>query len=326
MNEAFLPQIFFRNPHLQTFLGRSKFRLKEVEGLLSASSAAILDCGEGVRLLGYHSPQPIGQAHGTILLIHGWEGSADSIYIISTAAFFYQRGFAIFRLNLRDHGASHYLNEGLFHGALIRETFVAAKEISRRFRQGPLYIVGFSLGGNFALRLAIKHSREENIPHLSHVFAISPALDPHKATLAIDGGLGVYRRYFLNKWKKSLRKKQALFPQTYDFGAMMKTRSCMELTEAIMIYYRDYRDYRDYFRQYTLRGSVFAGLTVPTTIMISRDDPVIPIEDFYELETHPQLRISVQSYGGHCGFIDMPAFTCWYERQIYNAIRNGRHG
>ncbi len=297
--------------------------MQGVDRLLKASRETILDCGEGVRLLGYHTRQPGGFAPGTIILIHGWEGSADSIYILSTAAYLFRNGYDVFRLNLRDHGASHHLNEGLFHGALIRETYQAVQTISRLNTARNLYIIGFSLGGNFALRLAIKHSLEESIPHLSHIFAISPALDPHKATLAIDSGLGIYRRYFLKKWKRSLRKKQALFPHIYDFGAMMKTRSCMELTEAIMIYYRDYRDYRDYFRQYTLLGSVFEGLSIPTSIMISCDDPVIPIDDFHTLASQKHLNLSIQPYGGHCGFINMPGFSCWYERKIYDIIRAG---
>ncbi len=320
MNDNFIPHILFRNPHLQTFMGRSKFRLQEEGKLLNASREIILDGGEGVRLLGYLSRQSAGTVRGLVILIHGWEGSADSIYIVSTAAYLFRQGYDVFRLNLRDHGPSHHLNEGLFHGALIRETFQAVQNIARLSDAGRLYVVGFSLGGNFALRLAIKHSREKEIPGLSHVFAISPALDPHQATLAIDSGLGVYRRYFLKKWKRSLLKKQSLFPHIYDFRTMMKARSCMELTAAIMIYYRDYRNYRDYFRQYTLRGAAFAGLTVPTTILISSDDPVIPIKDFHELDRQKHLHLSVQSWGGHCGFINMPGFSCWYEHIIHDTI------
>ncbi len=320
MNNIFAPGLFFRNPHLQTFLGRSKYRLKDTEELHRSSTPIILPCGEGVRLLGLHARHPEGNSRGLVALIHGWEGSADSTYILATAGYLFRLGFDIFRLNLRDHGDSHHLNEGLFHGALIRETFQALRNISRLPTYGRLYLIGFSLGGNFALRAALKHSREEEIPSLSHVFAVSPALDPHKATVAIDAGWGVYRRYFLNKWKRSLNKKQALFPHLYDFRPMMKTRSCMELTEAIMVYYREYRDYLDYFRQYTLDGASFIGLSVPTTIIISRDDPVIPIEDFHALPTQEKLLVAVQPYGGHCGFIDMPGFSCWYERKIYDII------
>jgi len=131
MSNVFAPGFCFRNPHLQTFLGRSKYRLKDTEALHRSSTPVILPCGEGVRLLGHHARRPEGTARGLVVLIHGWEGSADSTYILATAGYFYRRGFDIFRLNLRDHGESHHLNEGLFHGALIRETFQALRNIAR---------------------------------------------------------------------------------------------------------------------------------------------------------------------------------------------------
>jgi predicted alpha/beta-fold hydrolase len=323
MNEDFSPGYLFRNPHLQTFLGRSKLRIREEQTLRQASAPVILDGGNGVRLLGYHSRQPGNDCRGLIALIHGWEGSVDSTYILSTACFFFRKGFDVFRLNLRDHGESHHLNEGLFHGALLPETFGAMQHIGSLCRQGHLFIVGFSLGGNYALRIALKHGRQDDVPNLSHVFAVSPALDPYKATLAIDQGLAIYRRYFLKKWKRSLLKKERLFPNLYDFGPMMKIGTCMELTEAIMPYYPDFHDYRHYFRHYTLTDRSFENLSVPVTIMISEDDPVVPIQDFRNLKKKRHLHLSIQRYGGHCGFIDMPAFSCWYERKIYDTICAG---
>jgi uncharacterized protein len=323
MTNDFSPRFFFRNPHIQTFLGRSKFRLSAAETLRQASAPVILDGGEGVRLLGYHARQPNDNSRGLIALIHGWEGSVDSTYILSTACFFFGKGFDIFRLNLRDHGESHHLNKGLFHGALLQETFRAMQQIGALCRKGLFYIVGFSLGGNYALRIALQHSQEDGIPNLSHVFAVSPALDPYKSTLAIDEGLAIYRRYFLKKWKRSLRKKETLFPGLYDFGAMMKIETCMELTAAIMPYYPDFRDYLQYFSHYTLTSQDFDRLSIPTTIIISADDPVVPIEDFHNLKHQYHLHLSMQRYGGHCGFIDMPGLSCWYERKIHDAIRAG---
>ena len=109
----------------------------------------IIEGGNGVRLLGYHSQQTSGHSRGLITLIHGWEGSSDSTYVLSTGKYLYERGYDIFRLNLRDHGNSHHLNEGLFHGALIEETFQAIHNISRLSENKPYYLIGFSLGWKF---------------------------------------------------------------------------------------------------------------------------------------------------------------------------------
>jgi hypothetical protein len=216
---------------------------------------------------------------------------------------------------LRDHGDSHHLNEGLFHGALLEETFEAVNQMIHMESELSAYIIGFSMGANFALRIAEKYSQKQ-MTNLKHVFAISPPLDPYKTTLAIDNGLSFYRKYFLKKWKRSLIKKQNIFPQRYDFRKMLNAKTCMELTEAIMPYFPEFPSYRDYFNLYTLKEDFFKKLNMPVTIIISEDDPVIPVEDFNKLQESEFLQISRQKYGGHCGFLDLFPFSCWHQDKI----------
>ena len=70
-----------------------------------------------------------------------------------TAARLLVRGFDVFRLNFRDHGDTHHLNEGLFHSNRIDEVVRAAVALSERYPIRPLVAAGYSLGGNFALRM-----------------------------------------------------------------------------------------------------------------------------------------------------------------------------
>jgi uncharacterized protein len=325
MEDSFTPAVWARSPHLQTVFGSLKLRVFGKNEMIDVSQEMIVNAGSGVRLLGYHSRQPRRQTKGLIILLHGWEGSADSTYILSTGRFFYQRGYDIFRLNLRDHGKSHHLNRGLFHGALIEETVQAVETISHLLPAGSCYLIGFSLGGNFALRIALRQSLSP-IPNLKEVFCISPALDPYKSTLAIDAGIPVYRHYFLSKWKRSLRKKQSCFPDLYHFNNILHHNTCMGLTEAIMPYYTEWGHYMDYFRRYTLTGDLLAQLPMRVTIFTSQDDPFIAVDDFYRLPINGHLRLSVQRYGGHCGFLDPFPQGCWYERTIADAIAHGEQG
>ncbi len=319
MNDPFIPKPWAKNPHVQTILGSMKFRLTGRNPMIDSSNEMLIDGGEGIRLLGYYSPQSHLPPRGLVALIHGWEGSADSTYIRSMGKYLYEKGYNIFRLNLRDHGKSHHLNEGLFHGALTEETFQAVRNISRLADNIPYYLVGFSLGGNFSLRIALKHTYSE-IPRLKHVFCISPALDPYKATLSIDKSLPIYRHYFLNKWKRSLRKKQSLFPAIYDFGSILKETTCMALTEAIMPHYPDFSNYRSYFNRYTLLENSLLDLAIPVTIIASEDDPIVPVADLYELKKNIYLQIIIQKHGGHCGFINFFPFTCWSETKIADIL------
>lgn len=284
----------------------------------------IIETDRGVRLLAYHSRQPSG-GKGLVLLIHGWEGSSDSTYMLSTGRFLFNKGYDILRLNLRDHGDSHHLNEGLFHSALIEEVFDACGKAAPPAQGRPYVIVGFSLGGNFALRIAMRHSKAP-IAGLRHIVAVSPVLNPYKATMTIDQGSLIYGRYFLRKWRKSLKKKQALFPDLYHFDDILKLKTCLAVTEQLIARYTDFRDYMEYFDQYTITGGAFHDLEIPLTIIASTDDPVLGSEDIHDLNGNDRLHISIQSHGGHCGFLEPFPFGCWYERKLYRILEtlNGK--
>jgi len=317
MKDQFNPKPWARNPHLQSIFASLRIRTLGRNPMTEAARTVIIDGGDGVRLLGYHSPRYNDSKKGMILLVHGWEGSADSTYILHTGRYLHAAGFDIMRLNLRDHGASHHLNSGLFHGALIDETWSAVSHIAADIKGMPLCIVGFSLGGNFALRIALKQS-EHPLNNLRHVIAVSPLLDPYTTTRALDNGFPLYKYYFLKKWKSSLKKKQAFFPHLYDFDEILDAKSLMELTDLVIRRYSAFHDYRDYFRRYTLLGDVFSDLSMPVTIFTAMDDPMIPVTDFFGLKGNNCLELSIQPRGGHCGFLDPFPFGCWYEKKIHD--------
>jgi predicted alpha/beta-fold hydrolase len=278
----------------------------------------ILDGGNGVRLLGYYSAQADKKPKALVLIIHGWEGSSDSTYVLSTGRSLYRRGCDVIRLNLRDHGPSHHLNEGFFHGALIEETATAVQNAAGLAPYLPFFVVGFSLGGNFGMRIALRRNGAP-FGNLRHVICISPVIDPYSSTLAMDR-LPLYRYYFLKKWKRSLRRKQQCFPGLYRFDDLLGIDNTLDLTNHIIARYSDFDGHRDYFSRYTLRGDGLEDLAVPVTVVTSRDDPVIPVEDFSSLEGNPYLRISIQRWGGHCGFLDPFPLVSWYEEGIINRI------
>lgn len=309
----FKPSVLVRNRHLQSILASSRLRNLGKNSLLSKSQELIITTSGGTRLLSFLSPQ--ANPKGLIIIMHGWEGSSSSAYVVAAGKYFFELGFSICRLNLRDHGDSHHLNEGLFHGALTEETFEVISQLALRSANLPVYIIGFSLGANFALRMGRQHA-DQPVRGLKHVFAISPPLDPYKTTLAIDNGLFFYRQYFLKKWKRSLLKKQQLFPHRYDFSKILQAKTCMDLTEAIMPYYPDYPSFRDYFHLYTLDNEFFQNFNLPVSIFIAEDDPVIPLEDFHNLQENKYFQIYRQKFGGHCGFLDLFPFHCWLQEKI----------
>ncbi|MFH1977277.1 MAG: alpha/beta fold hydrolase [Pseudomonadota bacterium] len=312
--EEFNPPLFLRNPRIQTYLASSRARAKGRNPMLDVSKDVVIDTGTGVRLLGGYSQNKDMPSKGTVLLMHGWEGSIESAYILSAGRFLFNNGFSVFRLNFRDHGKSHHLNRGLFYATLIDEVFAAVKTVSEITGDSPLFLAGFSLGGNFALRIGQMLSKEPVI-NLRHIVSISPVINPDKATNAIDRDI-IIRRYFLIKWRRSLSLKQKLFPELYDFRGIIPLKSCRSITDMLIEHYSSYKDATEYFRGYTITNHTLNDIRIPTTIIISKDDPVIPVDDFYRLKANEPVNLVIHSYGGHNGFINNLSFDCWYEEKM----------
>jgi uncharacterized protein len=310
--EEFNPPVFLRNPGVQTYLASSKARARGKNPMLEASTEIIIDAGQGVHLLAGYSRN--NGTKGTVLLFHGWEGSIDSAYILSSGRFLFNNGFSVFRLNFRDHGKSHHLNKGLFYATLIDEVLEAVKAVSEIAGDSPLFLAGFSLGGNFALRIGQAISKEPQV-NLRHIVGISPVINPDKATDAIDRSR-LIRKYFLLKWRRSLSLKQNLFPELYDFRDIIPLKSCRGITDRLIERYSSYRDAEEYFKCYTITNETLNDIRIPTTIITSKDDPVIPASDFFGLNPKKPVNLIIHSHGGHNGFIGNLAFDCWYEKKM----------
>lgn len=314
------PPYLLRPAGVQTVLASAGLRAWGKNPMRDAARETILSVAEGVRLLGYMSRQPLPHDKGLVILLHGWEGCSESTYILTTGRFLFSRGFDVFRLNLRDHGPSHHLNTGIFYAVLLDEVFDAIRLISEAQKGKPLFLAGFSLGGNFALRIARQCTRQP-VVGLNHVVAISPVLDPDKATDRIDNTRFILK-YFLKKWRRSLAIKQRLYPQHYDFSTLMGIDNIREMTERLLAQHSAYCSAREYFKGYTLLDDDIQEITIPTTIITAEDDPIIPVEDFYDLRTSAATRLTVQSYGGHNGFLEGWRLNGWYEEVMSEAFEN----
>jgi predicted alpha/beta-fold hydrolase len=313
-SNSYLPALPLRSAHLQTILASSKLRTWGKNPMRNEAREMILETSDGIQLLGYYSPQKSQPAKGLVIILHGWEGSADSTYLVCTGRTFYQSGYDIFRLNFRDHGDSHHLNTGIFYAVLLDEVFQAVKQAAGLNAESPVFLVGFSLGGNFVLRI-VRKCNDSPIANLQYAVAISPVLDPDKATDRIDH-FPIIRSYFLKKWRTSLIKKQRLFPDLYDFNSIMKHKTIREVTDVLLNDYSDYHSTKDYFKAYSVVRGAIKDNAVSTTIMTAADDPIIPVEDFYELEINESTNLVIQPYGGHNGFLDGFYLQGWYEKKL----------
>jgi predicted alpha/beta-fold hydrolase len=289
--------------------------------LIAASEELLLDCGDGVKLQAFHaSPLKRGREPGKrmAVLLHGWEGSTDSTYVMSLGQTLFAAGFEVVRLNLRDHGATHHLNRDLFHSCRLPEVVGAIQALSRRFPNLPLVLAGFSLGGNFLLRVAA-HAEARHLP-IQRVIAICPVLDPAVTMRTLETGFPLYHNYFVRKWTRSLAKKQLAWPEHYDFDELLRVRNLREMTRLLVASHTEYPSVDDYLAGYAITGDRLRSLAAPANVFIALDDPIIEAQDLPRLAKAPGLEITTTAHGGHCGFIVNLSGSSWMDQQVLQLL------
>jgi len=121
---------------------------------LAVQRELLLDCGAGVRLQCFVSSPPAhasGPCGGAAARLGGERGLAVRTVVGATAV---RAALACGAAQLRDHGDTHHLNRELFHSCRLPEVIGAVRALQQHFAGTALQLVGFSLGGNFMLRVA----------------------------------------------------------------------------------------------------------------------------------------------------------------------------
>lgn len=299
----FRPPSWLANSHLQSLLASSGIRRlrfrRRADWLLANSQEVLLTLSPELTLQGFHAAAP-RPARGLVVLLHGWEGSAQSTYVLCLGARLLAAGYDVFRLNFRDHGETQHLSREIFHSARIDEVVAAVAEAARRFADGPVYLGGYSLGGNFALRVALR-ARAAGIA-LDYLFAVCPAIHPPSVLSAIEAAPRFYHAYFMRKWRRSLARKQSLYPERYDF-AWAERASMRELTAGLVERHTAFGSIDAYLHAYSLAGDRLAALDVAGAILVAADDPVCPLTDYQGLRLPASIELCITERGGHCGFI-----------------------
>jgi len=331
----FLPHRFVRSGHIQTLLSRHRppgaiHQLTNEQPILldAGPSVTPLDAGEHVRMLAYYTPcWPTVERRGLVSMLHGWEGCSHSPYDIMMTNTLMAAGFDVVRLNFRDHGPGYHvnpytLNRGLFLGTLLDEAVHVTHAIAALASGLPFYIVGVSMGGNFALRLACHH-RQQPFANLARVIAINPAANPARATDLIDRQ-PIYRRHFRKRWLASLLAKQRFFPELYDFTGVAQLPTIRGMTDWLVQryghFYGDFRTATEYFAQYAVPAAELAQLTVPVTLIAAMDDPVIDAADLMAFAPHPLLDRQLHPTGGHVGFVSIFPFQHHLPTMVLQAL------
>ncbi len=240
----------------------------------------------------------------TLALVHGLEGSSESGYIRTLAALAFTAGFSVLRINQRNCGGTERLTPTLYNSGLSADFRAVLLELIERDRLKQIFFAGYSMGGNLILKMAGELGAAAP-RELRGICAVCPTLDLAACVDAIERPENwLYQFRFVRDLKSRMRRKAKLFPGQFELNGLSSVRTLREFDEAITAPCSGYRSAADYYERASAMRVVHR-IAVPTLILTSKDDPVVPFESFdaSEIAGNPQIRIAATDFGGHCAFI-----------------------
>jgi predicted alpha/beta-fold hydrolase len=153
---------------------------------------ALLDCPGAVEPL------------ALVVLLHGLGGSSQSTGVRRLGLALLAAGFAVLRLNLRGAGAGRSLAGGSYAAHCNRDLAPALRRARSLAGSGPLFGVGFSLGGTVLLNGVLGAPLGERL--LDGLVAISSPLD----LAACSAAIGRPRNRLYERWLLGGLRRQTL--------------------------------------------------------------------------------------------------------------------
>lgn len=303
--KPFHPHPLFKSGHAQTLAAYVWPRQRGLGRAYHNDEARTFEVETGIRVLAHCRWQAERHAQPTLIVVHGLEGSSESIHVLGTAQKAYRAGFNTVRLNLRTCGGTQHLTPTLYHSGLTPDLLVVIKELIARDGLTDIFLSGFSLGGNMSLKLAGDESAR--LPReVRAVCAVSPAIDLAGCTAAIEQRSNwLYQRHFLGRLNRRVRTAARLYPDRYDLRALRPpARTIREFDARYTAPAGGYRDVDDYYARASSLPRI-ADIRCPALIIHAQDDPFIPFAPFRApaLSANPCVVLLTPPHGGHVGFV-----------------------
>jgi len=315
--EEFRPLPLLSNPHLQTVI--AAFWSGPTFDHPTREQVLRLPDGDGLIL--YDSVPP-GWKPGDkmALLIHGLTGSHRSYPVQRTGRQLLERGVRVVRIDQRSAGRAIPLSRHTYHSGRSDDMRAVVAEMHRWSPTSPITVVGFSLGGNLALKLA-GEAATHPVPGLERVVTVGPPIDLARccALMSLPRNRQ-YEKFFLRGLLSEARQRHRYFPDLppLRLPRRMTMRVFDDLYTAPTC---GFADAVDYYRRASALPLV-PRINVPTLILTARDDPFIAVEPIESLPRTDYLTVQILSHGGHLGFLgwDGKGGVRWSDRRIVDWV------
>jgi predicted alpha/beta-fold hydrolase len=301
-----------RNPHLLTILGN--FWPRGYDFTPFPEQRRLIRTDPDTQVL-VTTQRPLGAPLGEVVFLHGLEGSGDAGYMRSAAWQALSAGFVAHRFHMRTCGGTAQLCKTLYHGGLTSDLRVFLREIQAAGTGLPVFLTGFSLGGNVSLKLA----GEEGETDLIHgVCAVSTPIDLAACARRIgEPDNRLYERRFLARMKE-----RVIATGRYTRADLAGCDTLWEIDDRITAPSFGFGSAANYYATQSSQNFLHR-IRVPTALIQAKDDSFIPFEIFQHpaVTTNPHLSLMATEYGGHLGFISRRAPRFWVDFAVMDFIQ-----
>ncbi len=272
-----------------------------------------------VRVL-VHSQRPLipkgGKPKGELILVHGLEGSSAAGYARSMVHAALERGWVTHRFNMRGCGGTDELALTGYHAGQTSD-LLAVLRARRSASSLPVFIVGFSLGGNVTLKLAGELAEDAG-ELLAGVCAVSTPIDLAACVAALGQPRNfIYQGRFLSRLKDRIRRKNRQAPDVYTLEHLPKIRSIEDFDQHYTAQLFGFGTAQNYFRTQS-SNQFLERIRVPALLVQSKDDPLVPFPIFSHpaFERNPRLTLLAVEHGGHLGFLSRGKARFWLDGTV----------
>ncbi len=309
----FRPLPMLGNPHVQTVLGvllpGKKCPLPQRRHIVRLADGDALMLHENL-------PRAWKPGEPVALLLHGLTGCHASPHIRRPAGRLLAAGVRVFRMDMRGAGHGLPLARNGYHSGRSDDARAALAELAVLAPGSPLLLLGVSLGGNIALKLA-GELPDHPVPGLIRVAAIAPPIDLVRcAEMILLPRNWMYERRFTRALLRDALLRQRHFPDLPPLR-FPEPLNLILFDEHYTAPRNGFAGAQDYYQ----RASSFpliGDIPIPTLILTARDDPFIAVVPFEELRLPGHVELHILPRGGHVGFVgwDGDGGVRWAERRL----------
>lgn len=315
----FRPEPWLTNCHLQTILPLFK------KGKQSVYSAAkhVVQLRDGDRLV-IHDDQPSNWITGDriAILLHGLVGCHRSPYMVRCADKLQRHGIRTFRVDMRGFGDSTLISRSHLHGGCSPDLDDVIDCVHRHSPLSKISVIGFSIGANVTLKAAGDWGNHP--PHyVDSLYAVSPPVDLERTSWNLrQYGNRIYEFYFMKRLKSQLALRRRKVKGLVDNGLNPVPDRLLNFDDEFVAPVLGYSGAREYY-SICSSGPALKHIAVPTIILTSEDDPIVPFDLYSDFEFSSQIELVSTRHGGHLGFLGKSARdpdSHWMDWRIANSI------